>query len=188
GQATLPRIRGPPQAESPGSKWPCGTSIRRYPTPSSAARVPATPRVHLPARESSPRPPFPAAVAAPASPLPVLWNQAASSSFLNTRLHLLRLLQHFFDGTNHVERLLRNIIVLAFHDLLEAAHGVFNLHVLPFEARELRGHIHRLREEFFDSPGSRYGPLILIGKLFDSQDRDDVLQILIALQDRLHCA
>src|SRR5271169_3302465 len=44
------------------------------------------------------------------------------------RRQLFRLLAHFFDRADHVERLLRQIVVLAFHDFLEAAHGVFDLH------------------------------------------------------------
>src|SRR5208283_5556071 len=100
---------------------------------SSAARDPATHPARRSARESSPQAPFPAAVAAPVSPPPALSHQGASSSFLNARLHLLGLFQHFFDRADHVERLLRNIVVLAFDDLLESAHRVFDLDVLPLE-------------------------------------------------------
>src|SRR5215469_1244085 len=73
------------------------------------------------------------------------WIASGSMTFLNARLHLLGLLEHFFNRADHVERLLRNFVVLAFHDFLEAAHGVFDLDVLAFEAGKLRGHIHRLR-------------------------------------------
>ena len=44
-------------------------------------------------------------------------------------------LQHVVDRALHVERLLRNIVVLAVHDFLEAADGVGQLHVLALEAR-----------------------------------------------------
>ena len=44
-------------------------------------------------------------------------------------------LQHVLDGALHVERLLGNVVVLAFHDLLEAADGVRHLHVLALAGR-----------------------------------------------------
>src|SRR6266404_5836454 len=57
-----------------------------------------------------------------------------------------------------------------------------------FSAGELRGDEHRLREEFLDLAGTRHGALVLIGKLFNPENGDDVLQVLVALQNRLHTA
>src|SRR6185436_6669629 len=54
-------------------------------------------------------------------------------------LHLLGLLEHLFDAPDQVERLLRQIVVLAVDDLLEAAHRVLDRHVLPLETGELLG-------------------------------------------------
>ena len=54
------------------------------------------------------------------SAIPVrAWPSCASAFF-----------QHVFDGALHVERLLGEIVVLAVDDLLEAADGVGQLHVL----------------------------------------------------------
>src|SRR5277367_4595904 len=44
-------------------------------------------------------------------------------------LHRFSFLEYFVDGAHHVERLLWNLIVLAFDDFLEATHGVFDLDV-----------------------------------------------------------
>src|SRR5215470_4941687 len=104
------------------------------------------------------------------------WIASGSMISLDARLHLLRLFEHFFNRAHHVERLLRDVVVLAFHDFLEAAHGVFDLHILAFEAGELCGHIHRLREELLDAPRARHGALVLVGKLFNAQNGNDVLQ------------
>src|SRR5579859_4118997 len=62
------------------------------------------------------------------------WMESGSILALDARLHLFRLLKHFIDGAHHVKRLLRNFVVLAFHDFLEAAHSVRDLDVLAFEA------------------------------------------------------
>src|SRR5439155_1435827 len=79
----------------------------------------------------------------------------------------------------------RNVVVLTFDDFTEAANGVFNLDVLAFEAGELSGYEHRLREELFDFPSARDGALVVVGKFFDTENGDDVLQVLIALQNGL---
>jgi len=64
------------------------------------------------------------------------------SSSLSTH-HSLLLFQfltrgsYFFNGADHVERLLGDIVVLAVDDLSEAFDSVFELDVLAFAAREL---------------------------------------------------
>src|SRR5262245_34910918 len=47
--------------------------------------------------------------------------------------HLRGLLDHLFDAADHVERLLRQVVVLAVDHLAEAAHGLLDRHVLPLE-------------------------------------------------------
>jgi hypothetical protein len=54
-------------------------------------------------------------------------------------LSLPELLDHLVDPSDHVEVLLRNFVVLAFDDFLEAADGVGDLDVLAFEPGELLG-------------------------------------------------
>src|SRR5271154_1476561 len=103
-------------------------------------------------------------------------------------LHRFGLLENFVDGAHHVEGLLRNFIVLAFNDFLEAAHGVFDLDVFAFQARELRGNEHGLRKEFLDAACACNGALVFIGKFFDTENGDDVLQIFVTLKNGLHRA
>ena len=76
--------------------------------------------------------------------------------------------------------------MLAVHDFLEAADRVGQLDVLALEAGELLGHVERLRQEALDLAGARHGQLIFVRQFVDTQNRDDVLQILVALQDLLH--
>src|SRR5689334_11541362 len=66
------------------------------------------------------------------------------------RLHLLGSLQNFINAALHVEGLLGDVIVLTVDDLLEAAHGVRDLHVASLDAGELFGDVERLREELLD--------------------------------------
>src|SRR3954451_10773579 len=88
--------------------------------------------------------------------------------------HLLCLLHGFFDRAHHVERLLREVIVLAVHNLTEAADGVGDRHVLAGEAGELLGDEERLRQEALDAARPADGQLVFLGELVDAQDRDDV--------------
>ena len=52
----------------------------------------------------------------------------------------------------------------------------------------MRGDEHGLRKEFFDLAGARHGALVFVGKFFDTENGDDVLQVLVALQNRFHAA
>src|SRR5437867_12152912 len=61
-------------------------------------------------------------------------SMSPGSTPLNSCLHLFRFLQGFLNCTHHIKCLLRNIIVLAFDDFLEAAHSVFDLDVLAFQS------------------------------------------------------
>src|SRR6266446_322178 len=107
---------------------------------------------------------------------------------LGARLHLLGLGKRLVNRADHVERLLRNVVVLPFHNFLEAAHRVRNLYVFPLKPGELRGDEHGLRQKFLNLAGACHGALVLIGKFFDAENGDDVLQILVALQNQFHAA
>src|SRR5262245_43966504 len=61
--------------------------------------------------------------------------------------HLLRLGDRFFDGANHIEGLLRQMVVLAVHDRLERTDVVGELHELARLVGELLRHMEGLREE-----------------------------------------
>ena len=78
--------------------------------------------------------------------------------------------------------------MLAFEDLLEAAHVLPQRHVLPRDAREHLAHVHGLAEEPFHAPRPCHGLLVLVRKLLDAEDGDDVLQVLVPLQHPLHAA
>src|SRR5205085_3729786 len=99
------------------------------------------------------------------------------------RLTLAELLDDLVDGARHVEVLLRDLVVLAFDDFLEPADGVGDGHVLALEAGELLRDEERLREEPLDLARPRDGQLVVFGELVDAENRDDVLQILVALQN-----
>src|SRR5713226_7501009 len=92
---------------------------------------------------------------------------------LRARLHLFGLFESFLDRADHIKCLFRDVVVLSFHDFLEAAHGVLDLDVLAFEAGELCSHEHRLRKELFDLACARHGALVFIGKFFDAENGDD---------------
>src|SRR2546422_10126295 len=72
------------------------------------------------------------------------------------------------------------------HDALERADRVLELHVLALEPGELGGHEERLRQEALYPAGARHELLVLFGQLVHSEDRDDVLEVLVALQDPLY--
>src|SRR5687768_7387680 len=101
-------------------------------------------------------------------------------------LHAAALFDRFVNRPDHVERLLRQIVVLAVDDLLEALHRVGNLHVLALEAGELLGDEEGLRQEPLDLARTRHGELVVFRQLVDAENRDDVLQVLVALQNLLH--
>jgi len=53
-------------------------------------------------------------------------------------------------------------------------------------AGKLLGHVEGLRQEFLHFSGASHGELVFFRKLVDAQNRNDVLQILVALQNLLH--
>src|SRR6266849_180714 len=107
---------------------------------------------------------------------------------LGARLHLLGLGKRLVNRADHVKRLLRNIVILALDDFLEAAYRVRDLYVFALKPGELRGDEHGLRQKLLNLAGACHGALVLVGKFFDAENGDDVLQILIALQNQFHAA
>ena len=57
---------------------------------------------------------------------------------------------------------------------------------LPGRARELLGDEVRLREEALDAARAGDDDLVLVRQLVHAEDRDDVLQVRVALEDLLH--
>src|SRR5690348_12337188 len=101
-------------------------------------------------------------------------------------LQLLRLLEHLVDAADHVERLLGQRVALAVDDHAEAADRLLERHVLARRAGEHLGDVERLRQETLDLPRARDRELVLGRELVHPEDRDDVAQLLVALQRRLH--
>src|SRR5439155_18172068 len=91
-------------------------------------------------------------------------------------------LHDVLDRALQQEGALRDLIVLAVDDLLERAHSVLDLHVSAGGPGELLGDEERLGEEALDLAGPLHGELVLVGELVDSEDGDDVLELLVALQ------
>src|SRR6185437_15571954 len=91
--------------------------------------------------------------------------------------HLLRLIPHLINRPDIQERLLGQIIRLAFGYFVEAAERVGEFHVLARQARELLGDDERLAEESLQLAGPADDQLVLFAQFVDAQNRDDVLQI-----------
>src|SRR5690606_7329392 len=94
-----------------------------------------------------------------------------------------RLLLDVVQATAHVEGLLRVAVELAVADPLERLDVLVQRDERPLDAGELRRGEGVLRQEPLDPAGPGDRDLVLLGQLVDPQDRDDVLQFLVALQD-----
>ena len=103
-------------------------------------------------------------------------------------LQLLRFLDCFVDGANHVESLLGQIVVLTVQDFLEATDGFFQRNVLTGAAGEDFSNVEGLRQEAFDFTRALYDQLVFLGQFVHTQNRDDVFQLFVALQNRLYTA
>src|SRR5690606_10014274 len=103
-------------------------------------------------------------------------------------LHFACFLYRFVDGADHVESLLRQVIVITVQDALEATDGFLQGHILAGCAGEDFGHVEGLRQEALDLTGTGNQLLVFLGQFIHTQDRDDVLQLLVALQNILNAA
>src|SRR4051812_1823860 len=104
-------------------------------------------------------------------------------SFAIALLQRLCLRGDLVDTADHVERLLRQVIVLAREDAAEAADRLFEWHDLAVLAGEHLRNVERLREEALDLARAEHGQLVVLRQLVHAQDRDDVLQLLVALEN-----
>ena len=89
------------------------------------------------------------------------------------------------DAAAHEERLLGRVVELAVAQPLERVDRLVQRHELAGDAGELLGDEERLREEPLDPTGPVDRDPVLLGELVDTEDRDDVLQVAVALQDLL---
>src|SRR3954470_17805007 len=99
---------------------------------------------------------------------------------------LVRGLDDPVDAALHEERRLRQLVVLAVDDLAERAHGLVDRHVHAGGPGEGLRDVERLREEALDLAGALHRDLVLVRELVDAEDRDDVLELAVALEDLLH--
>src|SRR4029079_10548106 len=100
-------------------------------------------------------------------------------------LELAGALERVLDRALHVERRLGQLVALALDDRVEPRDRVLELDVLAGRAGALLGDEVRLREEALHLASARDDELVLVGELVHAEDRDDVLQVLVALQDLL---
>ncbi|EAQ04301.1 hypothetical protein OB2597_09164 [Pseudooceanicola batsensis HTCC2597] len=102
------------------------------------------------------------------------------------RGQLLGLGFHFVDAADHVEGRFGQVVVLAGDHGLERRDRVFQGNLHTIRAGEDLRHVERLRQEALDLPGAGHGQLVLFRQFVHPEDRDDVLQRLVALKDTLH--
>ena len=95
---------------------------------------------------------------------------------------------HLLDAADVEERLLGNLVELAVDDRLEALDRLGHRHVLALQAGEHLGDEERLGQEALHLAGPVDGEAVLLGQLVETEDGDDVLQLLVALQRLLHPA
>src|SRR5438105_15406854 len=134
-------------------------------------------------------PASPAAITMSASPEKIDCSaETMSTCRVLAMSELLRLLDRFLDLADHVEGLLRKRVALAVHDHLEALDRVLESHVLARRSGEDLGHVERLREEALDLARAPHRQLVFRRELVHAQDRDDVAQLLVALEHLLHGA
>src|SRR4051812_12704300 len=137
----------------------------------------------------------------PSSPsMPGTWTESTSSEYASrsgvtisssngivrtSRVQALGVLADVVDGAGEEEGLLGQRVDLALEDLLEARDGVLDRDVGARPTGEHLGDRERLRREPLEPAGSRDGRLVLFRQLVDPEDRDDVLQVAVALEHAL---
>src|SRR4051794_12684543 len=100
-------------------------------------------------------------------------------------LDLVPLALDVVQTPTHEERLLGHVVVLAVGDLVERLDGLRDRDRGALKAGELLGHVGVLRQEALDPAGPGDDDLVLLRQLIHTEDRDDVLELLVALQDLL---
>ncbi|KAB5588085.1 Acetylglutamate semialdehyde dehydrogenase [Ceratobasidium theobromae] len=90
------------------------------------------------------------------------------------------------DAAAVEEGLLGQVVVVAVGDALEGLDGLRDRHGGAGDAGELLAHVHVLGEELLDTTCTCHDDLLLLGQLVHAEDRDDVLELLVLLEDGLH--
>src|SRR4051812_8206462 len=95
----------------------------------------------------------------------------------------LVLLLEVLEATDTQERLLRVVVEVTLRDAVERLDGLRERHRRARDLRERLGDQHVLRQEPLDAARALNGQLVLFRELVHTEDRDDVLQLLVLLQD-----
>src|SRR5271157_3431531 len=93
--------------------------------------------------------------------------------------------EDFVYSALHVKISLGNVVELAVEDHFEPADGFLDRNVPAGRPREDLGDGERLRKEALDLPGAVDRDLILGRELVEAKDRDNVLEVLVALEHAL---
>src|SRR5690606_6946869 len=88
--------------------------------------------------------------------------------------------------TAHEERLLGEVVVLTLGQLLERFHGLLHRHERALHPGELLRREGVLGEEPLDPARPVHRDLVFLAQLVHTQDRDEGLQVLVALEGPLH--
>ena len=99
--------------------------------------------------------------------------------------HLGSALAHVVDGAGKAERLLGDVVALAVDDRGKRADSVLDAHVAAGIARELLRHVERLGQELLDLTGTVDDKALLLRELVHAENRDDVLEVRVLLQQLL---
>jgi peptide chain release factor 1 len=78
--------------------------------------------------------------------------------------------------------------MFAIEDFLEAANGFGDRNVFAFRAGKDLSNVERLAEETLDLAGAQNRQFVFRAELVHAENRDDVLEIAVALQHLLHSA
>src|SRR5262249_13105562 len=102
--------------------------------------------------------------------------------------HLLCLFLGLLDRADVHEGAFGQLVPLAVADLLEAADSLGELGVLAGFVGKRFGDEEGLREEALNPARAVHDELVVLRKLVDAQDGDDIAELLVALEDLLHSA
>src|SRR5690348_13003118 len=94
----------------------------------------------------------------------------------------------FFDAALHVKVAFGHFVVFAVQDFLEAANGFGNGNLFTGPPREHLRDTEGLAEKALNFARPKHGKFVLGRELVHAENRNDVLQVLVALEDALDTA
>src|SRR6185437_3976082 len=103
-------------------------------------------------------------------------------------LQLPGLLQHRLGAADVQEGLLGGVVEVAVDQGLEGLDGLGDGDGDALQAGEDLADVERLGQETLDLPGPGHGDPVLLGELVETEDGDDVLELLVPLEDPLDLA